>query len=94
LNIKTHVVVSSDPSIPDLTLVKQFSSQAAMIFLSLRAPQANETLDEYASYFRTLPHKSAAFPPVALVMCAEQMNLQEIVQIQPSFSEEMSLAAQ
>jgi amino acid transporter len=85
--IKTRVLVSPEDATNNLTLVKSFSSQAAMIFLSLRAPHPNETLEEYASYFKTLPHKSAAFPPVALVTCADQINLQEVVQIQTIFPE-------
>lgn len=91
-NIKTRVLVAPEASLNDLGLVKQFSSQAAMIFLSLRAPNENEKIEEYASYFRTLPHKSADFPLVALVMCAPQINLQEVVQIQSSLTEEISLA--
>ncbi len=81
LKIKTHVIVSPDALANNLALVNGFSSQAAMIFLSLRAPYAHETLEEYATYFQTLPHKRAAFPPVALVMSGTQMNLQEVMQI-------------
>jgi hypothetical protein len=81
LKIKTHVIVSPENSLHHLALVQSFSSQAAMIFLSLRAPLPNESLEEYANYFTTLPHKSNAFPPVALVMCATAMNLQEVVQV-------------
>lgn len=91
LKIKTHVLVSPTDPTQNLALVKHFSSQAAMIFLSLRAPNPNETLEEYANYFQTLPHKSMAFPPVALVMCATQMNLQEVMQVQTTFTEELGL---
>jgi solute carrier family 12 (potassium/chloride transporter), member 4/6 len=82
LKIKTHVLVSPDSMQTDLTLVKSFSSQAAMIFLSMRPSEANESLEDYESYFQTLPHKSQEFPPVALVMSAQQTNLQEVMQIQ------------
>ncbi len=88
LKIKTRALVLPDNSENNLDLVKHFSSQAAMIFLSLRPPQPNETIEEYANYFQTLPHKSAAFPPVALVLCANQINLQEVVQIHAALSEE------
>lgn len=83
LKIKIQVFVSPVPdAIHDiLGLVKHFSSQAAMVFLSLRAPHPQETTEEYAQYFHSLPHKSIDFPPVALVMCANQINLQEVVQI-------------
>lgn len=83
LKIKIQVFVSTHHEAiqNNLELVKHFSSQAAMIFLSLRAPTANESLEEYAKYFQSLPHKSLDFPPVALVMSASQINLQEVVQI-------------
>lgn len=71
-----------------LKLIKKFSSQAAMIFLSVRAPKGDESLEEYAGCFQTLPHKSQAFPPVALVMSAEQINLQEVMQIRSSSQED------
>lgn len=89
LKINTKVLVSPDASSNDLALVEQFSSKATMIFLSLRSPLLNESMQDYAEYFRTLPHKSAAFPPVALVMCSTQTNLQEVLQIQPTFEEEL-----
>lgn len=86
LNINVRIFVSSATAPHDkLKLVEHFSSQAAMIFLSLRPPHVDETLEDYEKHFRTLPHKSAAFPPVALVMCAKQTNLQEVVQIQAGF---------
>ncbi len=53
-----------------------------MVFLSLRAPYPEESLEEYAAYFQTLPHKSLDFPPIALVMSAAQMNLQEVMQVE------------
>lgn len=84
LKIKAHVLVSQDSSADHLSLIKNFSSQAAMIFLSLRAPYPHEPLETYANYFQTLPHKSADFPPVALVMRASQTNLQEVMQIPAS----------
>jgi solute carrier family 12 (potassium/chloride transporter), member 4/6 len=90
LKIKTQVFVSPDSIQNDLGLVKNFSSQAAMIFLSMRALEADESLEEYANYFQTLPHKSSAFPSVALVMSANQTNLQEVMQIHPTYQEEMS----
>lgn len=89
LKIKTHVLISPDAVTQNLALVKTFSSQAAMVFLSLRAPHGNESLEEYISYFATLPHKSATFPPVALVMCANQINLQEVMQVQTNLGDDM-----
>ncbi len=77
--IKIQVLVSTHGSF--FNLVKQYSANAAMIFLSLRPPKTEESLEDYAVYFKNLPIKSAAFPPVALVMCASQTNLQEVVQI-------------
>lgn len=89
LNINVKIFVSSATTSDDtMKLVEHFSSQAAMIFLSLRQQHADETLEDYEKYFHTLPHKRAAFPPVALVMCAKQTNLQEVVQIQAHLVEQ------
>lgn len=93
LNINIRIFVSSTKdSAEKLKLVEHFSSDASMIFLSLRPLHPDETLEEYEKYFRTLPHKSSAFPPVALVMCAEQTNLQEVVQIEANLQESCSFA--
>lgn len=82
LKIKTQVLVTAESEQSDLALVKHFSSQAAMVFLSLRVPKVEESLEEYATYFQTLPHKSQTFPSVALVMSAPQTNLQEVMHVQ------------
>jgi amino acid transporter len=88
LRIKTHVLISHDSTQNDLAFIKTFSTQASMIFLSMRAPKIDESLEEYAHYFQTLPHKSQDFPPVALVMSAPQTNLQEVMQINSSLLSE------
>lgn len=85
LRIKIRVLVSDGSTQNDLPFIKAFSAQASMVFLSMRAPKIDETLEDYAHYFQTLPHKSQDFPPVALVMSASQTNLQEVMQIDSSF---------
>jgi hypothetical protein len=82
LKVKTQILVSPGGTDMKLSLVENFSSHAAMIFMSLRPMRSGEGLEEYARYFSSLPHKSSAFPPVALVMCSTEMNLQEVMNIQ------------
>jgi solute carrier family 12 (potassium/chloride transporter), member 4/6 len=87
LKINTKVLVAPEAS-NYLELIKHFSSQAVMLFIGMRAPHAEESLETYAQYFQTLPHKSQDFPPVALIMSAKQMNLQEVVQVYAIETEE------
>jgi len=78
LKIGTKVHLASHFNIE---LVRKNSLHASMIFLSLRPPVEGEPIEKYASYFQSLPHKSAEFPTVALVMCGRQTNLEGFVQI-------------
>jgi hypothetical protein len=81
LKIETQVLVSAHGGQDLLELVQFFSAKSAMVFLGAQPPKPEEPLEEYAHYFRKLPHKSAQFPPVALVMCAEHTDLQEVLHI-------------
>ncbi len=83
LKIETSILVSPNPEQERFGIMKSFSMDAAMVFLGMRPPFEGELLEEYAAYFQSLPQKSAEFPPVALVMSAEQTNLQEVLQLDP-----------
>jgi solute carrier family 12 (potassium/chloride transporter), member 4/6 len=62
-----------------LELVKTFSKDAGMVFLSLRAPGAEESMESYANYLQSMPHSSLDFPPNALILSAQNMPLDHIL---------------
>lgn len=82
LKAKVSVYVSDKVKDEFLNLVKFFSQEAGMLFLGMRPPASQESLDDYATYFQSLPHKSVDFPPVALVLSSKQTNLQEVLQVE------------
>ncbi|KIC72211.1 amino acid permease [Candidatus Protochlamydia amoebophila] len=82
LNIETTVLVASNPEQEKIQVMRFFSTQAAMVFMGMRAPAEGETLEEYGAYFQALPQKATDFPPVALVLSAEQTNLEEVLKLQ------------
>ena len=87
LKIETKVILAESMQ-KEIDIVKRFSTEAIMVFVSMRSPEEFASLEEYASYFQTLPQKTEAFPSVALVMSAKETNLEAVVQITQGISDE------
>lgn len=74
-------VLLSDPALTNISFIEKHSSQAAMLFLSIRPQAEEESSEEYARYFQTLPHKSSSFPAVVLVMSSSHCQLHDVMEI-------------
>lgn len=66
LPLEIKVLVSKPEEI--LSLVKFFSKDAGIVFLSLRAP--GDSMECYSAYLKSMPHSTSDFPPTALVLSA------------------------
>lgn len=72
------ILVSVQPE-EYIELIKIFSKDAGMVFLSLRAPHVDESLDAYANYLQGMPHSMPEFPPNALVLSAPNMQFDRVL---------------
>jgi amino acid transporter len=51
--------------------IKRHSEGADLVLLGLRAPKADETVEEYARYYATLLELTKGYPPIAFVLAGE-----------------------
>ena len=66
LALEIEILVSVEGEM--LNLVKVFSRDAGLVFLSLIAP--GDSMENYATYLQSMPHSTSEFPPTALVLSA------------------------
>ncbi len=59
-------------------IIKEHSSTADFVFLGLRPPAPEETIDEYGLYFRDFIQKTRGIPPMAYVLSSEDVEFQRI----------------
>lgn len=79
LHFNIEVLVSPNPEEELLELIKVFSKDAGLIFLSLRPPKFDESLEDYTAYLQMMPHSSTDFPPTALVLSSEHTPSEKIL---------------
>lgn len=79
LNIQPEIFVSLDAQENQVELIKTFSKDAGIVFVSLLKPETNDTLEEYTNYLNLLPYTSVDMPPIALVLSSEHTPLENIL---------------
>ncbi|MFH1829595.1 MAG: amino acid permease [Pseudomonadota bacterium] len=60
------------------TTIKQASQDADIVFIGMRPPDQEETPEEYVNYYSELMVRTADFPPLAIVLAAEDIKFQDI----------------
>jgi len=63
---------------PVTELIHRSSAGAALVFLGMRAPQMDETVADYAAYYRQLISATAGLPAV-LILAAGEVDYRKIV---------------
>jgi amino acid transporter len=58
--------------------ITDYSTDADLTFLGLRAPAKHESIHAYTSYFNTLLKKTAGISSIAYVLAGEKLNFQRI----------------
>ncbi|MCP5506052.1 MAG: amino acid permease [Chlamydiales bacterium] len=58
--------------------ITDYSTDADLTFLGIRAPEREESIDAYTSYFKTLLKKTEGIPSVAYVLAGERLDFQRI----------------
>ena len=60
--------------------IADYSTDADLTFLGLRAPTPKEPLKEYEAYYNTLMGKTEGIPNVSYVLAGEKLNFQKILE--------------
>jgi hypothetical protein len=76
LEADVDVILSDKDNI--FHIIKEHSSTADFVFLGLRPPAPEETIDEYSLYFRDIIQKTRVIPPMAYVLSSEDVDFQRI----------------
>jgi amino acid transporter len=58
--------------------IREASSDAAAVFLGMRAPREGETIEEWTSYYVKMMERTEGLPPTALVLAAESVAFGKI----------------
>lgn len=58
--------------------ISDYSTEADLTFLGLRAPLPHEKLEDYADYYKTLMQKTSGMENVAYILAGEKLNFQRI----------------
>jgi solute carrier family 12 (sodium/potassium/chloride transporter), member 2 len=85
-NIEADVeVLPFDPQGPQ-HIMRQSSREADLVFLGLREPEVNETIDQYASYYASFLSTLEGYPPTVLVLTSEEIDFQKIFELHETAS--------
>lgn len=66
----------SDSPLP--TAIRESSHDADLVFIGMRPPDENETVESYSAYYRELMQRTEGFPMLAIVLAAEEIKFQDI----------------
>lgn len=59
--------------------IQEHAAGADLVFLGLRAPESNETIENYAKYYKSLMEKTQEFPAVAFILAGEPLDFKKIL---------------
>lgn len=66
-------------------LIKEKSQEADMVFLGMRAPDEDETAEEYSHYYENLLLSIQDLPTTALVLASENIDFKKIFELKEAY---------
>jgi amino acid transporter len=60
------------------TAIRDASHDADLVFIGMRPPDEDETVESYAAYYRILMERTEGFPMLAIVLASEKIKFQDI----------------
>lgn len=63
-----------------MEVIREASREADVVFLGLRPPDSDETLEGYTRQYSQLLANTDGMPAMALVLAAENIDLQRIIE--------------
>lgn len=59
--------------------IQKNSEEADLVFLGLRPPKVDESVEEYAAYYKSLLENTEDYPPIAFVLAGEAFSFGDIL---------------
>jgi amino acid transporter len=76
---ETEVIIDSSANENRIsTTLKEYSKDSDLVFLGMKRPGQDETSEEYAKYYENILASTVDFPPLVLVLHAEEIVFKEI----------------
>jgi len=79
---KADVLIKRLPSFYDI--IRQSSAEAGLVFMGMRPPGEEESIEEYSGYYGNLMETTTEMPPLAFVLAAEDIEFREVIGISGS----------
>ncbi len=76
---ETEILIKRLPSVFDI--IRQSSSDAGLVFMGMRPPGEDESIEEYSRYYGSLIETTRELPPLALVLAAEDIEFRKVIGI-------------
>ena len=74
---KPRVLLKNDRLYRDI--IRDESADAGLVFLGMRSPGADESVEDYAAYYAQLIEASRDMPPVAFILAAESIEFRQVI---------------
>ena len=72
-------VILAEPDEDPLKMIAERSAAADMIFLGIKPPAAEETIESYRDYYAGLLSRSEGFPTAAFVLAGQDISFEDIL---------------
>ncbi|MBS4170814.1 amino acid permease [Neochlamydia sp. AcF95] len=79
LPLDVEILVSDESRACFYPLVEEFSKNAGIVFISMRAPKIDESMEDYTAYLNEITLFSTNLPPTALVLGSKSTPLDNIL---------------
>lgn len=79
LPLDVEILVSDESRACFYPLVEEFSKNAGIVFISMRAPKIGESMEDYTTYLNEITLFSTNLPPTALVLSSKSTPLDNIL---------------
>jgi hypothetical protein len=76
---ETEVLIKKLPSF--FEIIRQSSGDAGLVFMGMRPPRKEESVEDYSRYYGSLMETTREMPPLALVLAAEAIEFRKVIGI-------------
>ncbi len=76
---EAEVLIKRLPDFHDI--IRQSSADAGLVFMGMRPPGEEETLEDYSRYYGNLMEATKDMPPLAFVLAAEDIEFRQVIGI-------------
>lgn len=69
------------PSSNVFDLIRKSSREAGLVFMGMRPPNPEETIEQYSDYYGALLETARGMPPVAFILASEEIEFRKVIGI-------------